>query len=111
MTNIGISDLQIIRLPKSVFVEVKYVEGRLPKRGKILKHHFTAKQISFLQQVSLIGHIGIGIIGIEETNEMYVIPAELLEQNLTLTELLQYKKMNYKTMDTACVFLDYIYNL
>ena len=72
--HIGISDLFIWRGGRCAAVEVKFVREMPRRNGKVLKHEFDGKQVTFLKRVAATGNPAWGMVAIHEERRVILIP-------------------------------------
>jgi len=74
----GVSDFLVWWMGTSLALECKFVKntGQLPydSKKKLLSHPFTGEQITFLEGISLSGNLAWGLVALDFSKQMILIP-------------------------------------
>ena len=72
--HIGISDFFIWHGGSCAAIETKFVREMPKKNGKVLKHEFDGKQVTFLHRVANTGNPAWGLVAIHEKKKIVAVP-------------------------------------
>lgn len=77
--HVGIPDFLLLRGGRCVFVESKFLENSPGARSKkALRHEFQGPQISFLLDAAIAGAKCYGVIGLDYTRSLRIVPVHLI---------------------------------